>query len=179
MATFTAQILIGLNHTYDGGLINLHHSLYLSENSVARWILCSTDPYMKSPLTAPIGWIPYEETMLEDGILLIGLHVLQDKTLIRMAEEYFLQPYKEVTFLHEGTISREHLHELHKYSRHLFTEEKLILTVFENSTLFKQLKVLQNYSLQVEVCTPIFSRRLDPWTRQILTTGDVSENRKL
>jgi hypothetical protein len=42
MGTFTAQILIGNNHRYGGGIIP-SHAVFLSENSRPAWILKNLD----------------------------------------------------------------------------------------------------------------------------------------
>ena len=83
MATFTCQILIGKKHSYDSGIINISHTLYLSENSRPALILSPTEEFTANKqVQQKITWIPTLENMLEDALVMIGLYVLKDQQLI-------------------------------------------------------------------------------------------------
>src|SRR5690554_6680116 len=86
MGTFTAQILIGKNHPYDGGIHSITHTLFLSENSRPTWVLKNEGAKKKDSII----WITTVENMLEDGLLMLGVYVLKDEKLLKMKEKYFL-----------------------------------------------------------------------------------------
>ncbi|TVY01495.1 hypothetical protein [Paenibacillus cremeus] len=177
MATFTAQVLVGQSHTYDGGIINLHHTLYLSENSVARWLLCSVDPYGAHTTEQARGWIPHPDSILEDGLLLLGLHVWRNEKLLAMAKEVFLQPVEEVDCINNHTISTENLKKLHEECREILVRAKMVLTLFEGSSLFRELGILQQYQMELEVCSPCFNRYWNPWSSNMEIRGVLEKNK--
>jgi hypothetical protein len=113
MSTFTAQILVGQKHAYDSGIINISHSLFLSENSRPAWILSPTDifKHQEEPQSR-ITWIPTIENMLEDALVMIGLYVLKDEKLLSMAKNHFTNPRKDFIELYTD-INQEDLQELY------------------------------------------------------------------
>ncbi|WP_121661857.1 hypothetical protein [Metabacillus litoralis] len=74
MGTFTAQLLVGQAHPYEGGICGITHTLQLSENGRPAWVLVSTNDEKDTKITK-ITWIPTLEHMLEDALLMIGLYV--------------------------------------------------------------------------------------------------------
>jgi len=104
MATFTAQILIGQKHSYDGGILNMTHSLYLSENDRPAWLLTPTDIFSEDDERQPnIIWIPTLENMLEDALVMIGLYVFKDKHLFSLANQFFRNPKENFIELYNDT----------------------------------------------------------------------------
>ncbi len=92
MASRTAQILIGRPDPYHDGIYPTH-VMYLAENSRPVWLLepvgrglagaTSDQPDDEEvPLwtTEPVVWVPSRpEHILEDGLLLLAVHVLRDQ----------------------------------------------------------------------------------------------------
>ncbi|WP_062110040.1 hypothetical protein [Bacillus niameyensis] len=145
MATFTAQILIGQKHSYDSGIINISHSLFLSENSRPAWILTPMELFKEQKqLQTQITWIPTLENMLEDALVMIGLYVLQDKKLITLANNLFGNPEKSCIELYDD-IKPEHLKKLYEQARQIESSHKIVLSVYEGSSILNQLSVLDLY----------------------------------
>ena len=117
MGTFTAQILIGQKHTYESGIINITHTLYLTENGRSAWILSPWDEFSTNKENQiKITWIPTLENMLEDAMVMIGLYVLKDKELIALANQYFQRQYTDNMILYND-ITPEGLQELYEQAR--------------------------------------------------------------
>jgi len=169
MGAITSMIHVGRSHPYEGGLINLEYVLSLSENGVARWSLASP----ATPDASPIGWIPDPDTMLEDGLLLLGLYVWKDEELLAQARRSFLVPLEEVGTLHERTIRTEDRLALHRRCRSALHGRKLAITVLGGSSLLRQLEVLERYSFETEVCVPKFARSWNVWTGSMDRAGEL------
>jgi len=160
MGTYTAQILVGRPHPNHGGL-EPTHELFLSENDRPAWIL--------RPLAgegAEIVWIPTVEHTLEDALLQIACHVLKDEGLARA-----LGDPGERLECHD--LPESGRRELYGKCKALKWPCKLIISVFEGSTILSQLPVLADYGMDVEVCTPSFSRLSSGWTEGVRTTGSL------
>jgi len=174
MATFTSQILIGQKHSYDGGIINITHTLYLSENSRPAWILSPTDGFKEkeqNPLR--ITWIPTLENMLEDALVMIGLYVVKDKELIRLANQSFKQPNKDFVELYDD-IQSEDLQTLYNRARMIEGSHKIILSVFQGSTILQQLPALIHYQNDIEVCKSVYKMEFSLWSRRFEESGELS-----
>ncbi|OLO26769.1 hypothetical protein BTR23_22040 [Alkalihalophilus pseudofirmus] len=175
MATFTCQILIGQKHSYDSGIINISHTLYLSENSRPAWILSPTEKInANKQIQQKTTWIPTLENMLEDALVMIGLYVLKDEQLIALANQYFKFPNKNFIELYND-VSSEGLQELYKQARKIESSHKILLSVFQGSSILNQLPVLKNYQNDIEVCQSIFTKEFSLWTRKFEETGRLNE----
>ncbi len=171
MATLTAQILIGFSHMYNGG-INPTHAMYLSENSRPAWILITQN--VSDPVSnEKVVWIPTLENMLEDGLLMVALYVLQDKNVCAEAKRMF--NWSNDTYIEAYNIKdmdRQHLYTLCKNLEYRF---KVILSVFKGSGISQQLQVLLEYGMEVEVCESGYNRNYNVWTESMETSGEFNE----
>ena len=176
MGTFTAQVALGWP-TEDG--IVPSHEAWLWENHRPAWVLEPTQSQLTggSPDRSDrpgslqsIHWIP--EQLLEDGLLLLAMHGLGDKKLLNLAVEVLpeladtdssgLKP-GEAIFRDLQTIAvgnrdgAKALSRLRELSRTI-PWGKLVVTVLGRSSLGPQLRVLERYPMDVEVCTVSYSR---------------------
>jgi hypothetical protein len=175
MATFTCQILIGQKHSYDSGIINITHTLYLSENSRPAWILSPTDEFNEHKQNPQkITWIPTLENMLEDALVMIGLYVLKDKRLIALANQYFNQHNKNFIELYSD-IKSEDLQKLYTQTRKIEGSHKILLSVFQGSSILQQLPVLKDYQNDIEVCKSIFTKEYSLWSKKFEEIGALNE----
>jgi predicted nucleic-acid-binding protein len=175
MATMTAQMLVGKSHMYDGG-INPTHYLFLSENSRRAWILVPQNifsPVLEEKI-AKVVWIPTLENMLEDGLLMVGLYVLQDKEVQNAAKQMFdwnkEEAYFEVYSINQ--VDREKLYALCRGLKHRY---KTIISVFEGSTISRQMNVLLEYLMEVEVCKTDYARKFNVWTNTMNSNEKTNE----
>ncbi len=152
MSTVTAQILVGQKHYYSGGIIPSHR-LYLFENSRASWLLIAED-ISKDPAASnknKIKWVPTVEKMLEDALLMVAMYVERDEALIKMAGSYFRSKDSNGLELYQD-IKPHDLNKLYEKCRSIIFNNKIIVSVFEGSTIRKQIPILKQYSLDMEVC---------------------------
>ncbi len=150
MGTFTAQILVGTPDLYHGGIIPTHY-LFLSENDKLTWILEDKSGSQK------VVWIAAPEDALEDALLMIAIHVCKDSNIINLAKSFC----KKITSKRvevKSDLKEAHRKQLYQQCRALSNFPKIIVSVFEDSTIRGQLSVLKHYQMEVEVCVPIYSR---------------------
>lgn len=172
MGAITAQILIGQSHPYEGGLVNLEGALLLTENGVARW---SLNPWGRAEHFSCHSWIPDPGTMLEDGLLLLGLHVWKDEMLLQFADKAFQKPLNQIEMLTENVISDQDRYRLHERCRSILQGRKLVITVLEGSSIKRQLDVLFQYPFEVEVCVPTYNRTWNVWTQTMVSARTLDE----
>lgn len=164
MGTMTAQMIIGSAHPYDGGIIPDYY-MYLSENGVARWTIMEDN--IKSELLTskhqPLAqWIPTIEYMLEDAFLMIGIYVIKDQELVQMVQQFYKGKVPRNASLYED-IPPKALELMRKRARTMGFPCKLTISVFNGSSLMQQIQVLENYSMDVEVCVPVYLREYIVW----------------
>ncbi|MCT8136970.1 hypothetical protein H1D32_03990 [Anaerobacillus sp. CMMVII] len=159
MGTFTAQLLVGSAHPYEGGIYGITHTLQLSENGRPAWILNSTNDAKK----AKIMWIPTLEHMLEDALLMIGLYVWKDEALCKMKERYFTNQQKNYIQLYDD-IDPKYLEEMRARCRDISSTSKIMISVFEGSTIETQLPVIRAYDYDFEVCLSVFQKAYNVWS---------------
>jgi hypothetical protein len=156
MSSFTAEILIGFADIYHGGIVPTHH-LFLSENSKPAWILVRQDAFKtrRAPGLEKTVWIPNIENMLEIGILMVAYHILRDEKVVKIANE--LNPSIKGRYVHFYLLySKEDEKKLYEVCRALEDFPKIIVTVFNGSSILSQVDVLNEYKMDFEVCLPAF-----------------------
>lgn len=202
MGSYTAQILIGSPHPNMGG-ITPTHVLYLAENGRPSWSVMPAGPayiYGNAPggseaasadgdngdKTGPPVWIPSLDHMLEDALLMVGVYILKDKQLTELiyeargkiaeqtALEYGKPSPQRDDFLELGYLSPADRAPLYERCRAMNHRYKAVVTVFEGSSLRGHVGALMNYSMDVEVCLPGFSRWYSAWRRETLTRGSLT-----
>lgn len=151
MATFTAQILIGHDHLYDGGIIP-SHALYLSENSRPAWILKNLNLFKEENESEFVRWIPTVDNMLDDAMLLIGVHVIKDEAVIKAANEFCKLDNLNDLELYEA-FTKEDLQTLYEIVRTTRIEYSIALTLFNESHIINQYKILDYYECRANVFT--------------------------
>jgi len=172
MATFTAQILVGQKHSYDGGIINISHVLYLSENDRPAWVLTSMDLFEdKQTNKKRVTWIPTIENMLEDALVMIGLYVLKDEKLFEMVKRYSKDNMLDYIELYQ--IELENRQELYDYIITMKSHHKIMVSVFRGSSISNQISVLDDFMNEIEVCNSIYIKELSIWSRKFETTGSL------
>lgn len=172
MGTITAQILVGEAHPNHGGIYPTH-VLYLSEDSKPAWIL-ETHNILVEPVSKqkPIIWIPTLEHMLEDALLMVSCYVAKHPQIYALVQEK-KDHAKDSSLQLYQMFEKEELAHLHAINQNISSRLKLIVNVFEGSTIRKQLNILEKYGMEVEVLVPTFSRLFSRWSNQWITTGSL------
>lgn len=158
MGSYTAQLLYGKTDSFHGGIIPTH-SLMLWENSVPRWTLSQIT---KDTKRDSIVWVPALERMVEDAMLMLGLFVARDETLISYARQVIpahvslneLELYRDTT-----QPVRESLYTV---CRRIQFSGYLVASVLEGSHLLLpgQLEPLRKYRINGEICKSISGETL-------------------
>ncbi|RSK27624.1 hypothetical protein EJF36_12470 [Bacillus sp. HMF5848] len=172
MGTTTAQILIGQAHPYEGGIMP-DYSMQLIENSVPKWIL--TPHGVKTPTAI---WIPTIEHMLEDALIMIGLFVLKDEELLRIANQFKqIKDLNKISMYED--IPEKGCELMRERVRQIDRNYKVALSVYNGSSIARQVDVLSNYQMDVEVCMPIFVREYSVWTNTHEAKGSLDHIERL
>ncbi|WP_066318947.1 hypothetical protein [Bacillus sp. FJAT-29814] len=176
MATMTAQILVGKAHPYDGGM-NPEYYMYLSENGVARWTMIEENishRHLGGGDQRLAQWIPTIEHMLEDALMMIGIYIEKDEILIGLAKQFFNGEVPRMAELFEEA-SQKRLEMMRVRTREIEFSNKITLSIFNGSTIAKQLPILENYRVDVEVCVPVYLREYNVWSSRQEATGRLDQ----
>ncbi|MHB1443505.1 MAG: hypothetical protein ACYCXO_12260, partial [Candidatus Humimicrobiaceae bacterium] len=138
MSTITAQILIGTEHPYHGG-VNPTHYLFLSENDQPAWILVNENITGENSGIKRIVWNPTTENMFEDALFMINLYIEKNKTLIA----YLKENHKKINFNTDNIsipeiLDKKDLEKIYDFNRDLLKKNKsikLIISIFSDSSL--------------------------------------------
>lgn len=154
MATFTAQILVGTEHPYHGG-INPTHFLFLSENDRPAWILTNENITGENPDVEKIVWNPTTENMFEDALFMINLYIEKDKTLIA----YLKENHKKINFNTNNIsipeiLDKKELEKIYQLNLDLLKKNKslkLVVSIFADSSLKDIVKSLNGSEIKCEI----------------------------
>lgn len=189
MAPVTAQLLVGHSDLYHGGIYPTHR-LWLSENSRPAWVLepdrraaraeQAGDEDPPTWTLEPTVWVPSgPDFVLEDAILLIAIHVLREPSVLEIVNERFPVltesriPFEQKPVELEG-LPADELAELRSLCRQSDLAYKLVVTVLSDSSLVAQLPVLEDYPMELEVCTVTYSRTHSAWSDRTEIRGSLS-----
>lgn len=175
MAVVTAQMIIGHGHGEHGAVEPAYYA-FLSENGRPAWILVPENitSLEQKHVRGKIVWIPTDSDILEDGLLMIAVHVIREQTVRSVAETTFRNPYlSELQLLKQ--VSGEARRSLYQMCRSLTMHYKIVMTVFEGSALMPQLQVLKDYSWNVDVHLLKYSRYYSHRANEFITRGTLDD----
>ena len=172
MGTFTAQILIGSPHPNHGG-ITPTHILYLSENDRPAWVLNNENASKDNRGgISKITWIPTIENTLEDAIVMIATHVCKNGKIIEHVKAFSKKTKIDwIEMYSDFDESKRKL--LYEECKTIMNFPKLIVSAFRESTIERQLPVLKQYQMDVEVCRVGYSRLFSTWTNETIIDGSL------
>ena len=143
------------------------HCLMLYENDRPVWVLT---PTLKSPTEniKKTVWIPTVEHMLEDALLMIGIHVVKDKELTHLANKFFKHRGRNQIWLYDD-ISKDDLKKLREVCKKVLPKYnlKIVVAITLDSTILRQIGNLKDYKIECEVCTTRFRRGRKGWGGEI------------
>lgn len=154
MSTITAQILIGTEHPYHGG-VNPTHYLFLSENDRPAWILVNENITGENSGIERIVWNPTTENMFEDALFMINLYIEKNKTLLT----YLKENHKKINFNTDNIsipeiLDKKDLEKIYDFNRDLLKKNKsikLIISIFTDSSLKDIVKSLNGSEIKCEI----------------------------
>ena len=137
--------------------------LYLFEGSRAAWVLQTALGYQSPQAVSRLVWVASRpERILADGLVMVAALVEQDAD-IRKAIEQALEPKQAQKLLEADwsddldAIADEAL-EVIETAAQQSVSSKLVVSVLNGSSIAGQLALLDRCSMDVEVCTPSWTR---------------------
>ena len=82
---------------------------------------------------------------------------MKNQEILEIANDYSVKLESKRLELYSD-LDEEQRNNLYQKCRDLSEFPKIIISVFRSSTIEKQITVLEKYKMEVEVCTPIYSR---------------------
>lgn len=173
MGTLTAQILVGSPHPNHDGIQPTHY-LFLSENSRPAWVLVRQNVFEEDKASEKkIIWIPTVENMLEDAFLMIAVHVQRGQEIVELARSFCNSTDLDRLELYEH-FNDSRRRQLYAKCRLLSGFPKVIISVFRGSTIQGQLRLIEKYQMDVEVCCPMYSRLFSEWSDETRIEGSLA-----
>lgn len=172
MGTITAQIIIGDTHPNHGGIYPTHY-LYLLENHRATWLLTEQSLLVEQKTSdRTISWSATLDGMLEDALLMVSLYIHKDPQMRKMINQDLLREDNH-SFDYYNFYTKEERTCLYEKNRATDFSGKMIVNVFEGSTLMSHLKILEQYSMELEVAMPVYSRTFSMWSNSTIIKGSL------
>ena len=176
MATLTAQILVGIGHPNDDGMLT-QATLGLYENSRPSWQLEIRSPRPAHGAAKPGPrriWIPsHPKRILEEGLLMLALYVWPQPELWDGVQQTLgldlRHPRQDLT-----AVAPEPLAALCEQARRDSQGGKLAIMVLNGSSLRQQLPRLEAWPLDAEVCTPQWWRLYNHWDGRSRIGGSLA-----
>jgi hypothetical protein len=173
MGTITAQILAGRGHQNHDGIIPNHY-LFLSENDRPAWIMVNQNVYQYPSGNQPrLIWIPTVENMLEDALLMLAIHGVQAPEMVAMYERFVRKKDAERIFMYEDFTEVQRAEMYQQNRKADFGSCKIVLTILKMSSIERQIPILAEYKMDVEVCAPKYTRLYSQWDRRVRETGSL------
>ncbi len=169
MGTYIAQILIGRSHCNHGG-INPSHRIYFYVNGRAALMLFQDYSEYAPPEALKTTWIIPPENELKSALLMIAVHVVKDPEILELAKSFYPDILSDYVEIHERFRTSE-LEELYEKCNQIKGWPKLVISNFEGQFLLRQLPILEDYDMELEVCVSIYSRYC-PWG-ELITKGSL------
>lgn len=154
MATYTGEVLVGNAHLHHGGILP-EHRVYLSENDRLSLILRSEED------TKGCIWIPTVENTIDDTLLMISAYILKDKNILKKMDRCKI-PMEQGFFELNEYFTKDELKELYNANKEAlktYPGFKIVLNALEGSIFLAQLKKLEAYDIDMEVCRTVYSQR--------------------
>jgi hypothetical protein len=106
---------------------------------------------------------------------MVGLFVCKDQELLNLANQVFKKPLNEFQAINDDMVGIDDLRKLHKMCRlRMRSECKLFITILNGSSINREIPVLADYPMEVDVATVRYSRSFSIWERKMKEWGSLS-----
>ena len=167
----TAQLLIGNPHPNDGGL-NIIDRIDLSEHDRPALTFRNIIRPRQNPLPRRATWIPTLENMLDDALLMAAVHSFEDESVRNLFQQYNKKFDENRLEIYRDLTAEQRIN-LYKKCQKIENFPKIILTIFQGSSIIDTIATLAHYKMECEVLTPIYSRTYSNWTNSMTSTGSL------
>ena len=108
--------------------------------------------------------------MLDDALLMIALHVVEDPKIVNAALSYNMEILGREFNVHDGLTEEQQQH-LYSMCREMENWPKLIISVFKGSYIKRFLPILKAYPMDMEICQVTYSRLYSSWAQDTYEDG--------
>lgn len=149
MSKLTAQILVGTNSSQTHEFWPTH-ALYLLEGQLVEWVLVpfSLDSSRTISPISTIVWLPSEDSVFEDALLMVGLYVEHLQLLTGVTETFC--PEHPIDL--KTDLKPEQLKALRQINRNCEHPTHVKLTVFSETAFWEQYPIVKQYHWDLEMC---------------------------
>lgn len=150
------------------------HALFLTEGRPWRWTLAGPGlPGAIPRLGEPLAWVPTTEDVLEDGLLMLGLHAGRFPKLCQRADECFRAGWRGGIDLNRELTAAQR-HELHTLNQQQAWHWHLAVTVLFGSAVAAQVGRLRHYRFGLDLCPWRVWRNGQSPGSNVLVCGEAS-----
>lgn len=149
MGSYTGHIFIGKTDDFHGGIIP-QFTLQLWENSTPRLILSRVAGKGKRGKLAL--WVPTVDHMIDDVMLMIGLYVEQNETLVKYFQRVIPQHVSMEDLEIWRHVTDEIRQSLYAVCQQILFRNYVVFSLLNGCHLSLQLDHLAQYKLNGEVC---------------------------
>lgn len=110
--------------------------------------------------------------MLEDAFLMIAACIMKNQEILESARSFCPKINSERVELY-SEFEESQRNTLYSKCRELSEFPKLIISIFTGSTIANQLEVVNEYKMDIEVCSPVYSRLYSSWTNETSVEGSL------
>ena len=164
MGTMTGQMLVGMAHQNDSGILPTH-VLYLFENNrPVVQVFSKNIDIMKLELYA----IPTVEKMLEDMLLIVSGFVLKDKRIKSELESILELGPEGQKIIEFYELDEEKRQELYKYNQQFLKDKKQVKVttcIYYYCHLMEQIERIKEYGISYEICKATYLKEYSAWIR--------------
>jgi hypothetical protein len=167
--TVIGELVGGTIEPCNGGIDASHQLLFvLGEFGPLQLELISVRPRRKLRQWIPIS----DETMLKDGLLMMGLCAFQFPTLMELAASLVNKQHKRSKKVSKRFTQVGRLREACRLIED--TQRKVVLTLWSGAgILSRQCSILREYKLSIEVCRSVYCREYWAWGSSWTTSGTL------
>lgn len=167
MANITAQILVKDPKGFSGHF-DAFSKVQLSEGGRPLWV--SRRPIHPDMNMRRFSWIPTVENMLDDALVMLALHILEDEQLTATVQDFMQgRRYKSLLLYEDLTDQQRKI--LYEQCKAISFAEEVMVVVFHDSSVQSCLSTLQDYQMDFQVLTPSYRRSRRVWGGGISIKG--------
>ena len=106
-------------------------------------------------------------------MLMIAVYVCKDNGILELIRGFGIGIESGKIEMYSDTTESQR-RQLYERCREIPEFPKIVISVFKGSSVGKRdLSILENYTMDVEVCTPIYSRWYSRWQDETRTEGSL------
>ena len=166
MPDITAQILIEDPEGIRGHYTQFSRILLL-EGSTPVWI--SQRERHPDYSMRRIVWTATVENMLDDALVMAAVHVLENEQILASLMGFLKKGYQGLSLYDD--LTQQQREALYAQCKEIFRDQKIIVMVFEDSSVQQCLSTLQDYQMDCQVLMPAYRQRRYFFNQELVVRG--------